>query len=57
MRNRSDPWDKRLIRWLDWNWEFIAVALFAFIIGFLIGVFAMMIQHQHQIISVMEGLQ
>lgn len=54
MKNRSDPWDKRLIIWLNWHREFIVVAIAAFIIGFLVGVSVVMAQHQNQIIQLFE---
>lgn len=54
MKQRSDPWDRRLLRWIDWHWEMILAFLFTFAIGLLTGAFAVMIQHQHQIISLLE---
>lgn len=54
---RYDPWDKRMIRWIDWNWEIVLAFLFIFAIGFCLGALAVMIQHQHQIIALYEQIK
>lgn len=56
-RNRYDPWDRKLQRWLnsiDWEMAILYFTLYTF--GFISGALAVMIHHQHFITAVLEGL-
>lgn len=56
MRRRYEPWDKKFVKILNSiEWEVGARYLLTLFIGICIGIFLMLIQFQHQIISVMEG--